>query len=130
MYSKIPMLKFLASTRTVQILWNKYNVQNSVTKYFLETDECVEKWNSIQEDLELKFKNCRIIPKELRIPLSSLVKPIGDRIKKFIENTYDYYLPNHFISMISWTILGIIDEKKTAGAVIKMKIYHLTGVSK
>ncbi|GFU58482.1 hypothetical protein TNCV_697431 [Trichonephila clavipes] len=28
-------------------------------------------------------------------------------------------LPNHFMSMISWAILGIIDKTKTAEAIIK-----------
>ncbi|GFY58432.1 hypothetical protein TNIN_351151 [Trichonephila inaurata madagascariensis] len=113
------MLKFLASTRFVRILWSEYCVQNSVVEYF-RTDESLEKWNSIQEGLELKIQNGLIIPNELKILLSILVKPIGGRIRHFIKKMYQLdYLPNHFMSMIKWTILGIIDEKKTAEAIIK-----------
>ncbi|GFY52659.1 ANK_REP_REGION domain-containing protein [Trichonephila inaurata madagascariensis] len=127
MHNKVPMLKFLTSTRTVRILWSEYNVKNSMAEYFLERDQSLEKWNSIEESLELKIENDLILPKTLKILLSSLVKPIGGRINHVIRQIYDNkYLPNHFMSMISWTILGIIDEKKTAEAVIKDENLSLT----
>ncbi|GFQ77805.1 ANK_REP_REGION domain-containing protein [Trichonephila clavata] len=120
MRSEVPMLKFLTSTRIVRFLWNEYNVQNSVAEYFLERIPSLEKWNSIEESLELKIENDLILPIKLRILLSSLVKPIGGRIKHVARKIYgNENLPNHFMSMISWTILGIIDEKKTAEAIIK-----------
>ncbi|GFW58545.1 ANK_REP_REGION domain-containing protein [Trichonephila clavipes] len=120
MCKEVPLLKFLTATRTVRILWSEYNVQNSVAKYFFLGDRSHVKWNSIEEGLELKIKNDLILPKELKIILSSLVKPIGGRIKNVIRQIYGKaFLPNNFMSMISWTILGIIDKKKTAEAVIK-----------
>ncbi|GFQ77807.1 hypothetical protein TNCT_9341 [Trichonephila clavata] len=72
------------------------------------------------KDLGLTIETDLILLKKLKILLSSLVKPIGGRIKYVIRKIYgDENLPNHFMSMISWTILVIIDEKKTAEAIIK-----------
>ncbi|GFY46981.1 uncharacterized protein TNIN_455951 [Trichonephila inaurata madagascariensis] len=122
MNTEFPMLKFMTLTRIAILLWSGCDIQNSMAKYFLEGDQTLEKWSSIEEILKLKIVKCLILPNELKIVLSSLVKPIGDRIKHIIQHMYSNdYLPSHFMSILSWTLLGTIDAKKTAEAVIKDK---------
>ncbi|GFV46383.1 ANK_REP_REGION domain-containing protein [Trichonephila clavipes] len=119
MFKEVPSLEFMSFTRIVRLLWSGYDVQNSMTEYFLE-DQTHEKWSSIEEGLKLKIVNCLVLPIKLKIVLSSLVTPIGGRIKGIIEPIYDKdYLPSHFMGLLSWTSLGIIDSKRTAEAVIK-----------
>ncbi|GFR21774.1 ANK_REP_REGION domain-containing protein [Trichonephila clavata] len=120
MFKEVPVLRFMALTRVVRLLWSGYDVQNSMAEYFLEGDQTLENWSSIEESLKLKISNCLVLPKELRAVLSSLVKPVGGCIKDIIEHIYgDDYLPSHFMGRLSWTSLGIIDLKKTAKAVLK-----------
>ncbi|GFR21776.1 ANK_REP_REGION domain-containing protein [Trichonephila clavata] len=120
MFKEVPVLRFMALTRVVRLLWSGYDVQNSMAEYFLEGDQTLENWSSIEESLKLKISNCLDLPNELQIVLSSLVNPIGGRIKNIIQNVYsNYYLPSHFMSILKWTLLGTIDAKKTAEAVIK-----------
>ncbi|GFR21769.1 ANK_REP_REGION domain-containing protein [Trichonephila clavata] len=107
-------------TRIVRLLWSGCDVQKSMAKYFLEGNQTLEKWISIEEILKLKISNCLFLPKELRAVLSSLVKPIGIRIRHIIVCLYSNdYLPSHFMSILSWTLLGTIDAKKTAETVLK-----------
>ncbi|GFU92630.1 uncharacterized protein TNCV_4795581 [Trichonephila clavipes] len=120
MFKEVPVLKFMTLTRVVTLLWSESDAQNSMAEYFLEADQTLEKWSSIEESLKLKIVNCLVLPNELKVVLSSLVTPIGDRIKNVIEHIYGKdYLPRHFMGLLSWTMLGIIDAKKTAEAVIK-----------
>ncbi|GFR21771.1 ANK_REP_REGION domain-containing protein [Trichonephila clavata] len=120
MFKKVPVLNFMTLTKIVRLLWSGYDVQNTMAEYFLEGDQTLEKWSSIEESLKLKIGKCFILPNELKIVLLSLVNPIGGRIKKIIQHMYRKdYLPSHFMSILSWTLLGTIDVKKTAEAVIK-----------
>ncbi|GFS70053.1 ANK_REP_REGION domain-containing protein [Trichonephila clavipes] len=120
MFKEIPMLKYMTLTRTVRLLWSGYDVQNSMGEYFLEGTQIPEKWSSIEESLKLKIRNCLFLPNELQIVLSSLVKPIGGCIKNIVERIYgNDYIPSNFMGILHWTLLGIIDEKKTAKAVIR-----------
>ncbi|GFQ94161.1 ANK_REP_REGION domain-containing protein [Trichonephila clavata] len=120
MFKEVPVLKFIALTRIVRLLWSSYDIQNLVSECFLEGYQTQGKWNRIEESLKLKICNCLIVPHELQMVMSSLVKPIGGCIKNFIDDIYSkYYLPSNFMGIFSWTFLGIIDAKKTAKAVIK-----------
>ncbi|GFS73389.1 ANK_REP_REGION domain-containing protein [Trichonephila clavipes] len=120
MYKEVPLLKFMILTRIVRLLWSGYDVQNSMAKYFLEGGKTLEKWSSIEDSLKLQIDKCLILPNKLMTVLSSLVNPVGGRIKNIIHHLYDNdYLPSPFMSILSWTLLGTIDAKKTAEAVIK-----------
>ncbi|GFY50397.1 hypothetical protein TNIN_442101 [Trichonephila inaurata madagascariensis] len=95
--------------------------KKSMAEYFLEEDQTLEKWSSIEESLKLKIGNCLILPNELKIVLSSLVDPMGGRIKQIIQHMYSNdYLPSNFMRILRWTLLcGTIDAKKTAESAIK-----------
>ncbi|GFV71620.1 uncharacterized protein TNCV_3534111 [Trichonephila clavipes] len=105
--------------RIVRLLWSGYDVQKSMAEYFLE-DQTLEGWSSIEQSLKLKIGNFLFLSNELKIVLSSLVEPMGGRIKQIIQHMYsNEYLPSNFISNLRWILLGTIDAKKTAEAAIK-----------
>ncbi|GFY61830.1 ANK_REP_REGION domain-containing protein [Trichonephila inaurata madagascariensis] len=119
MLKEVPSLEFMTFTRIARLLWSGYDVQNSMTEYFLEGDQTLEKWSSIEESLKLKIGNCLVLPNKMKIALLSLVISIGGRIKYIIEHIYGKdYLPSNFMGLLKWTLLGIIDAKRTAEAVI------------
>ncbi|GFQ94164.1 ANK_REP_REGION domain-containing protein [Trichonephila clavata] len=106
-------------TRIVRLLWSGYDIRNLVAEYFLKGYKTRVQWNRIEECLKLKIDNGLILPNKLKTALHILVNPIGARIKDFVVNLYgNDYVPSHFMGVLSWTFLGIIDTKKTAKAII------------